>query len=227
MVQGAPQTPGRFDEEIRMYKAPPPEVSTEAFYETDPTKPYKRGWSMQTVSPLPITWAEHVTAQGHWGNTLREYMRDYVHWATLGALCELLPQPDNRVTLADRDRPPRPARRALLLQPVRQRQTAHHRRHHVMEDMLRAAGAEEVMTIKRYAHLVGGARMATRPQDGVVDASTGCSASTDSTSSTAARCPPRASANPALTIMALAARAADLMADHAADRPDHRRRRRS
>ena len=28
-------------------------------------------------------------------------MRDYVHWATLGALCEFLPQPDNRVTLAD------------------------------------------------------------------------------------------------------------------------------
>ena len=101
MVQGAPQTAGRFDEEIRMYKAPPPEVSTEHFYETDPSAPYKRGFSIQTVSPLPITWAEHVTAQGHWGAALREYMRDYVHWATLGALCEFLPQPDNRVTLAD------------------------------------------------------------------------------------------------------------------------------
>ena len=101
MVQGAPQTAGRFDDEIRMYKAPPPEVSSEQFYETDPTKPYKRGWSIQTVSPLPITWAEHVTAQGHWGAPLREYMRDYVHWATLGALCEYLPQADNRVTLAD------------------------------------------------------------------------------------------------------------------------------
>ena len=30
MVQGAPQTAGRFDAEVRMYKAPPPEVSTEA-----------------------------------------------------------------------------------------------------------------------------------------------------------------------------------------------------
>ena len=28
-------------------------------------------------------------------------MRDYVHWATFGALCEFLPLPDNRVTLAD------------------------------------------------------------------------------------------------------------------------------
>ena len=49
MVQGAPQTGGRFDAEVRMFKAPPPEVSTEAFYETDPTKPYKRGFSIQTV----------------------------------------------------------------------------------------------------------------------------------------------------------------------------------
>ena len=36
MVQGAPQTAGRFADEIRMYKAPPPEVSSEQFYETDP-----------------------------------------------------------------------------------------------------------------------------------------------------------------------------------------------
>ena len=67
MVQGAPQTAGRFDAEVRMYKAPPPEVSSEQFYETDPAKPYQRGFSIQTVSPLPITWAEHVAAQGHWG----------------------------------------------------------------------------------------------------------------------------------------------------------------
>ena len=117
MVQGAPQTAGRFDDEIRMYKAPPPEVSSEQFYETDPTKPYKRGWSIQTVSPLPITWAEHVTAQGHWGAPLREYMRDYVHWATLGALCEFLPQRRQPGHPRRRDGPPRPAGRALLLHP--------------------------------------------------------------------------------------------------------------
>ena len=74
MVQGAPQSGGRFDGEVRMYKAPPPEVSTEEFYETDPTKPYKRGFSIQTVSPLPITWAEHIMAQGHWGAEFRDSM---------------------------------------------------------------------------------------------------------------------------------------------------------
>jgi choline dehydrogenase-like flavoprotein len=40
----------------------------------------------------------------------------------------------------------------------------------VMEDILRAAGADEVITIDRYAHLVGGARMAADERHGVVDA---------------------------------------------------------
>ena len=84
-----------------MYKAPPPEVSSEQFYETDESRGFARGFSIQTISPLPIGWAEHVLADGHWGHALREYMRDYNHWTVLGSLCELLPQAENRVTLAD------------------------------------------------------------------------------------------------------------------------------
>ena len=193
MVQGAPQTAGRFDDEIRMYKAPPPEVSSEQFYETDPTKPYKRGWSIQTVSPLPITWAEHVTAQGHWGAPLREYMRDYVHWATLGALCEFLPQPDNRVTLADEtDRHGLPVAHFSYSQCDNDRQLIDGRASSRWRRSCSAAGASEVMTIDRYAHLVGGARMAARAEDGVVDADHRVFGVPNLTSSTAACCPPRA-----------------------------------
>ncbi len=100
MVQGAPQVAGRFPMECRMYKAPPPEISSEQFYETDPARGFVRGFSLQTVGPLPIGWAEHVLAAGHLGQALREYMRDYNHWFTLGALSELLPLPENRVTVA-------------------------------------------------------------------------------------------------------------------------------
>jgi choline dehydrogenase-like flavoprotein len=101
MVQGAPQVAGRFPEPLRQYKAPPQEISSEQFYETDEARGFARGFSIQTVGPLPIARAEHVLADGHWGHALREYMRDYNHWTTLGLLCELLPQPGNRVTLAD------------------------------------------------------------------------------------------------------------------------------
>jgi choline dehydrogenase-like flavoprotein len=209
MVQGAPQTAGRFTEEVRAYKAPPPEVSTEEFYETDPTKPYRRGFSVQTVSPLPITFAEHVTAQGYWGRRLREYMRDYVHWATFGSLCEFLPLPDNRVTLAEeKDRYGLPVAHFSYSQCDNDRQLLRAAQD-VMETILRAAGADEVITIQRYAHLVGGARMATRPQDGVVDADLRSFAVPNLYITDGSVLPTQGSANPALTIMALAARAAD------------------
>jgi len=209
MVQGAPQTAGRFDEEIRMYKAPPPEVTSEQFYETDPGKPYKRGWSIQNVSPMPITWAEHVTAQGHWGETLREYMRDYVHWAVLGALCEFLPLPENRVTLADEtDRHGLPVAHFSYSQCDNDKQLVDAAQA-VMEDLLRAAGASEVMTIKRYAHLVGGARMARRAEEGVVDSTQRVFGIENLFIADGSVLPTQGSANPALTIMALAARLAD------------------
>jgi choline dehydrogenase-like flavoprotein len=215
MVQGAPQTAGRFEGEVRMYKAPPPEVSSEQFYETDPTKPYRRGFSIQTVSPLPITWSEHIAAQGHWGESLREYMRDYVHWATLGALCEFLPLPGNRVTLAEEtDRHDLPVAHFCYSQCDNDRQLAQAAQG-VMEDMLRAAGASEVMTIQRYAHLVGGARMAAGAQDGVVDAHQKIFGIDNVYIADGSVLPTQGAANPALTIMALAARLADHLRDRA------------
>ena len=60
MVQGASQTAARFPELLRMYKAPPPELSSEQFYETDPARGFARGFSIQTVHPMPGGFAEHV-----------------------------------------------------------------------------------------------------------------------------------------------------------------------
>ena len=209
MVQGAPQTGGRFDEEVRMFKAPPPEVSTEQFYETDPTKPYKRGFSIQTVSPLPITWAEHVMAQGYWGAKFRNYMTDYLHWACLGALCEFLPRAENRVTLAqERDRNGMPIAHFSYSQCDNDRELMKAAQTQ-MERILTAAGADEVITIQRYAHLVGGARMAATERDGVVDRDCRSFAVPNLLVTDGSVLPTQGSANPALTIMANAARVAD------------------
>ncbi|GAP56946.1 paromamine 6'-oxidase [Arthrobacter sp. Hiyo6] len=213
MVQGAPQTAGRFDAEVRMWKAPPPEVSTEDFYETDPVKPYKRGFSIQTVSPLPITWAEHVSAQGHWGADLRRYMSDFPHWACLGALCEFLPQEGNRVTLAEeKDRNGIPVARFSYSQCENDRQLMGAAQS-VMEKILKAAGADEVITIKRFAHLVGGARMAGDEHHGVVDQWCRSFAVPNLFITDGSVLPTQGSANPALTIMAVAARAAERLSN--------------
>jgi choline dehydrogenase-like flavoprotein len=212
MVQGAPQVAGRFPETLRMYKGPPPEVSSEQFYETDEARGFARGFSIQTVSPLPIGWAEHVLADGHWGSALREYMRDYNHWTVYGALSELLPHPDNRVTLADeRDA------RGLEIARLDYTQSDNDRANiafakETITRMLRAAGAEDILTIDRYAHLIGGARMGAHPGDSVCDADHRIWGVPNVFVTDGSALPTQGAANPALTIMAESSRVAEVLA---------------
>jgi choline dehydrogenase-like flavoprotein len=212
MVQGAPQVAGRFPDELRMYKAPPPEISSEQFYETDPTRGFARGFSIQTVGPLPIEWAQHVVAEGHWGRALREYMRDYNHWYTLGALSELLPLPDNRVTLASgvTDENGLPVARMDYSQCENDRKNISAAKA-TIRSLLEAAGAQDILAIDRYAHLVGGCRMGSDPEDSVVDASHRAWDLANLFIADGSVMPTQGSANPALTIMALSSRLAELL----------------
>ncbi len=217
MVQGATQTAGRYPDEVRMYKAPPPEVSSEVFYETDVTRGFARGFSIQTVSPLPIGWAEHVLAEGHWGRALREYMRDYNHWATVGVLNELLPQPDNRVTLAhERDQYGLPvARFDYTLCDNDKANMAFSAR--IIREIVQASGAQDILTIQRFAHLIGGCRMGTDPEASVVSSDQQSWALPNLFICDGSVCPTQGSANPALTIMALASRLAERLATRQVD----------
>jgi choline dehydrogenase-like flavoprotein len=217
MVQGATQTAGRFPDEMRMYKAPPPEVSSEVFYETDESRGFARGFSIQTISPLPIGWAEHVLAEGHWGRALREYMRDYNHWATVGVLNELLAQPDNRVTLADeRDQHGMPVARFDYSLCDNDKANMKFSAK-VLHDIVLASGAQDVLSIRRFAHLIGGCRMGTSPDNSVVSKDHQCWAVRNLFIADGSVCPTQGSANPALTIMALASRLAERLASRAVD----------
>jgi choline dehydrogenase-like flavoprotein len=212
MVQGAPQVAGRFPELLRMYKAPPPEVSSEQFYETDSARGFARGFSIQTVSPLPIGWAEHVFADGHWGTALREYMRDYNHWSTLGALCELLPLPENRVTLAgEHDGYGLPVARLDYTQCDNDRASIAYAKG-VLYDVWEAAGAQDVLTIDRYAHLIGGCRIGADPEVSVCDGDHRVWGVPNLFVADGSAMPTQGSANPALTIMAAASRLAERLA---------------
>ncbi len=209
MVQGAPQVAARFPEEMRMYKAPPPEVSSEHFYETDPPRGFARGFSVQTVSPMPIAWAEHVMAEGLWGRDLREYMRDYNHWTVLGVLCELLPKADNRVVLADeRDQFGLPVAHMIHSLCDNDRANIAYAKG-VLNDIWKESDAQDTLTIDRYAHLVGGCRMGTRPDNSVVDSDHRTWAVPNLYIADGSVFVTQGSANPALTIMALASRLAE------------------
>jgi choline dehydrogenase-like flavoprotein len=220
MVQGATQIAARFPYELRMYKAPPPEVSSEQFYETDEARGFARGFSLQTVGPLPIDWAEHVQSEGHWGQALREYMRDYNHWTLLAVLCELMPLAENRVTLSshtdDHGMPVANFSYSLCENDKRSIEFATKK----MEEIWDEAGAQDTLKIDRYAHLVGGCKMGFSPDDSVVDSSHRAWEVPNLFVCDGSVFPTEGAANPALVIMALADRLAGLMKEKRVSHPE-------
>ncbi len=212
MAQAGNVVMGRFDELIRMYKGPPANSLTEEFYETDPKHDFARGFAVQTVGPLPIAFAKQMmVAKGAWGWGLRRVMMDYNHWAPLGVLGEILPWEDNTVTLADETDQfgLRVAKVTFNLHDNDQKLINFASKK--VEDILVAAGAREVTQEQRYAHLVGACRMGNDPRTSVVD---GFGQSHDIPNlfvCDGSILPTQGSANPGLTIQALAARTSDYL----------------
>jgi choline dehydrogenase-like flavoprotein len=78
--------------------------------------------------------------------------------------------------------------------------------------MLEAACAQDILTIDRYAHLIGGARMAAHPGDSVCDADHRIWGVPNVFVTDGSALPTQGSANPALTIMAESSRLAEVLA---------------
>lgn len=210
MAQAGNVILGRFDDPVRIYKAPPAHALTEAFYETDPQRDFARGFAIQTVGPLPIAFAKQMTtAKGAWGWGLRRAMMDYNHWAAFGFLGELLPNADNRVQLADEnDRFGLPVAKSTFNLYDNDKKLIEFGKNKTMEIMA-AAGATEVVQEARFAHLVGAARMGNDPANSVVDRFGRTHDIANLFVCDGSIMPTQGSANPGLTIMANAARIAD------------------
>ena len=203
---------GRFDRPVRQYKAPPAHALTEEFYETDPRNDFVRGYAIQTVGPLPIAWAKQVAAaKDVWGWNMREAMMDFNHWVAFGLLGEILPWHDNTVTLdAERDRFGLPIARvtfAMHENDLKLRAAGVAKTQEIMS----AAGATQVMQEPRFAHLVGGARMGSDGATSVCDKFGRTHDIANLFICDGSVFPTQGSANPGLTIQALAARAADYL----------------
>jgi choline dehydrogenase-like flavoprotein len=183
---------------------------TEEFYETDARRDFARGFALQTVGPLPIAFARQLaTMKGAWGWGLRREMMDYNHWAGFGLLGEILPHAENRVQLAnEKDRFGIPIARATFTLHGNDKKLIEFGKQKTMEVMW-AAGAREVVQEARYAHLVGAARMGADPATSVVDQFGRTHDIANLFVCDGSIMPTQGSANPGLTIMALAARIAD------------------
>jgi len=212
MAQAGNVIAGRFDELIRLYKAPPAHALSEEFYETDKRRDFARGFAVQTVGPLPIAFAKQMTAaMGAWGWGMRRVMMDYNHWATLGVLGEILPWEDNRVELAEeKDHYGLPVAKVTFNLHDNDMKLIEFGKNKVMEIMW-AAGAKQVVQESRFAHLVGAARMGKDPATSVVDKFGRTHDIPNLFICDGSILPTQGSANPGLTIQALAARTADYL----------------
>lgn len=216
MAQAGQVVWGRFSRMIRQYKAPPACAETEEFYETDPRNDYARGYSLQSVSPLPVAMSHLIAEESDtFGWKLRHLMEEYNHYAAIGVLGEMLPDERNYVDVAaETDQYGIPVAYAhfnlfqndknLIRAAVEQ-----------ARQVLLAAGAEETHFVDRYAHLVGTCRMGNDPRTSVVDQYCRswdvpnlwiCDGSVMVT---------QGAANPAITISAIAARTADYITSEA------------
>lgn len=215
MAQAGNVVLGRFEQLVRMYKAPPAHALTEEFYETDLTRGFARGFAVQTVGPLPIAFARQMmVAKGAWGWGMRQVMMDYNHWGAIALLGEILPWDANRVELADeKDRHGIRVAKVTFNLFDNDKKLVEFGKNKVME-IMRAAGATEVVQEARYAHLVGGARMGNDPRSSVVDRFGRTHDIPNLFVCDGSILPTQGSANPGLTIQALAARTADYLIAH-------------
>jgi choline dehydrogenase-like flavoprotein len=210
MAQAGNVILGRFADPVRMYKAPPAHALTEHFYETDPNRGFARGFAIQTVGPLPIAFAKQMMkAKNAWGWGMRRVVMDYNHWAALGLLGEILPWADNTVQLAeDKDQFGIPVAKVTFNLHDNDKKLIEFGKNKVMQVMW-AAGAEDVVQESRYAHLVGAARMGNDPATSVTDKFGRTHDVSNLFVCDGSLFPTQGSANPGLTIQALAARTAD------------------
>ncbi len=213
MAQAGNVVLGKFEQLVRMYKAPPAHALTEEFYETDPKRDFARGFAIQTVGPLPIAFAKQMMASKKaWGWGLRREMMDYNHWAAFGVLGEILPWSDNRVTLAQNEKDcfGIPVAHVSFNLHENDKKLIKFGKEKTME-VMSAAGACEVVQEARFAHLVGAARMGSDPRTSVVDKFGRAHDIANLFICDGSIMPTQGLANPGLTIQALAARTADYL----------------
>lgn len=198
----------RFDEEVRLYKGTPVLATMQEFYETDQSRGFARGYSIHAHGARPVGMATGV-AQSVWGSGLRKAMLDYNFYGRLTMVGEVLPDPNNKVTLADEtDEYGMPLAEVSFSYGENDQKLIDHAVAQ-MKRILEAAGGKPEFVTNDTAHLMGGCRMGDDPKTSVTN-SFGqshdipnlfiCSASLFVTSG---------GANPTNTVMALAARTAD------------------
>jgi len=209
---------GRFNEDVRPYKGIPGALISEDMHRPVGAS-FVGGYLLQSIGVMPVTYASQVVrGRGLWGDALTTHMRSYNHTAGINILGECLPSDVNFLELSDETdaRGLRKPRVHFTNGENERALTTHAER--IMRDIWEAAGAHDVWTYPRSAHIMGTCRMGTDASDAVVDPFGRAFDINNLWVSDNSTFPSALSANPALTIMAIALRTADHFLARAARR---------
>jgi choline dehydrogenase-like flavoprotein len=206
---------GRFDEPVHQWSTSPGTLLSQHHYGTRADRDYVGGWSWMTSCLFPaefgITLAK--AGEGWWGQRLTEALAAYPHWLVMGSEGECLPHPSNRVELSDdidEFGVPRPRVSFDFGDNERAMRADIHR---IADNILRAAGATEVVISEGNDHLMGGCRMGASAETSVVDADCRTWDHPNLFICDASVFPSSGGAQPSQTVMALALRLARHLTD--------------
>lgn len=170
---------GEFSEDMESNLGPQGcSISSQEFYESDPSRGFIRGYSMQVLrgpSPIEFVIGRIKRKSLSWGtNHVKDFLDSYNRTAHISIICEDLPDEDNFVdldpSLTDSDGIPAP-RVNYKLSDNSKKMLAHGINR--AEEVLVSAGAERTFSFGPVRatgwHLMGTARMGNDPQDSVVN----------------------------------------------------------
>jgi choline dehydrogenase-like flavoprotein len=174
------------------------------------------GWSWPTSAP--ISTAQKLARQGIRGKALNEALRfQTARHIRLSSLVEQLPDPDNRVTLAPGDRDmygvPRPRIFYRIEAYAKAGLQAAEKAHEEIFDLLGTTEVQHNPEAQGAGHIIGTLRMGIDPRSSVVDGDLRSHDHPNLFILGSAVFPTSATANPTLTIAALALRTVGAVKD--------------
>lgn len=206
---------GRFAEDVRPYKGIPGALISEDTHRPADAD-FAGGYLLQSIGAMPVTYASQLArGRGLWGARLREHMRGYNHTAGINILGECLPSAHNYVELSDElDARGLPKPRVYFTNGENERRMNAHAEQ-LMREIWTAAGAHDIWTYPRNAHIIGTCRMGSDAGNAVVNSEGRAFDVPNLYIADNSIFPSALSCNPALTIMALSLRTADLFLQRA------------
>ncbi|ROO33761.1 GMC family oxidoreductase [Salinisphaera orenii] len=206
---------GVFDKPVEMYKGTTMAGIVQDEARHDPKRGFVGGYEMETIS-LGLPFMAAFFNPGGWGRGFTEAMEQYRHMAGMWLVGEDMPQADNRVTLSSE------ARDAFGL-PVANVHYTDHANDVAMREhaytrgaaIYEAAGATRTYRTPPYpsTHNLGTCRMSERAADGVCNGHGQSHELANLFISDGSQFTTSAAENPTLTIVTLAIRQADYIAE--------------